>query len=230
MIARSAVRAGKSKSTLRISAVYLHSHQSRPDFLHANPVNVAARRYSSQQPSKSQSDPELNMADGADSQQQNGHTAASPSVDDLTPETLAFAARMFDAARQGNTELLVQATQRGLPANLTNEKGNTILMLAAYAGQTETVRALLTSGADPNRLNDNLQSPLAGAIFKGNDEIAKILLDAGADPRLGKPSAIETAKMFGKDSMLETLGAKPEDVGNVPEAVRRMAEANAQKH
>ncbi|TFK51180.1 ankyrin [Heliocybe sulcata] len=224
MIAQLAVRAGKSRSQLRTAGILAAavSHRSLA-------INFTSRPFNSHQQSKSQPDLQINMADQVNSQQQNGHTTATPSVNDLPPETLAFAARMFDAARQGNTELLVQAIQRGLPANLTNEKGNTLLMLAAYTGQTETVQALLASGADPNRPNDNLQSPLAGVIFKGNDEIAKILLDAGADPRLGKPSAIETAKMFGKDSMLQMMGAKPEDVGDVPEAVRWMAEANAKK-
>lgn len=233
MIARTLGAAGKAKSQLvslrspGISALLSSSHPPP----HAN--LVALRPYSnSTRPAPSQS-PELqpnlaaNMADGVDVQPQT--TPAPPSVNDLPPETLAFAARMFDAAREGNTELLVQATQRGLPANLTNEKGNTLLMLAAYAGHAATVRGLISAGADPNRLNDNLQSPLAGVIFKGHDEIAKILLDAGADPRLGKPSAIETAKMFGKNDMLQLLGAKEEDVGDVPDAVRLMAEANARK-
>src|SRR5699024_9900387 len=45
------------------------------------------------------------------------------------------------------------------PQNLTNDSGDTLLMLAAYHGHADTVRALLTRGADPNRLNDRGQSP-----------------------------------------------------------------------
>lgn len=41
----------------------------------------------------------------------------------LPPETVEFAQRMFDAARSGDTALLSQAIDSGLPANLTNEKG-----------------------------------------------------------------------------------------------------------
>jgi hypothetical protein len=44
-------------------------------------------------------------------------------VDSLPPETLAFAERMFDAARAGNGELLLPAIDAGLPVNLTNHKG-----------------------------------------------------------------------------------------------------------
>ena len=42
---------------------------------------------------------------------------------DLPPETIDFAHRMFDAAREGNAELLLGAVDAGLPPNLTNQKG-----------------------------------------------------------------------------------------------------------
>lgn len=44
-------------------------------------------------------------------------------VNDLPPETVAFAERMFEAARFGNSELLLPALDAGLPVNLTNSKG-----------------------------------------------------------------------------------------------------------
>ena len=47
-------------------------------------------------------------------------------MDDLPPETLDFAHRMFEAARTGDTDppsLLVSAIDAGLPVNLTNAKG-----------------------------------------------------------------------------------------------------------
>jgi len=37
--------------------------------------------------------------------------------------TVDFAHRMFDAARTGNSALLLQAIDGGLPVNLTNDKG-----------------------------------------------------------------------------------------------------------
>ena len=48
----------------------------------------------------------------------------------LPPEAIALATRMFDAARKGDeqsTALLTQALQRGLPANMTNEKGDSLV-------------------------------------------------------------------------------------------------------
>jgi hypothetical protein len=41
----------------------------------------------------------------------------------LPSEAIDFAGRMFDAAREGNSELLLAAIDKGLPANLTNDKG-----------------------------------------------------------------------------------------------------------
>jgi len=128
--------------------------------------------------------------------------SASP----LPPETLDFAHRMFDAAREGNTELLATAIDAGLPVNLTNDKGNTLLMIASYAGRTELTRALLQRKADVNRLNDRGQSPLAGAVFKGEDDVVRALFEAGANPTLGQPTAMETAKMFNKEEYITLFG------------------------
>lgn len=41
----------------------------------------------------------------------------------LPPDTIEFAHRMFDAARTGNSELVIAALDAGLPLNIMNEKG-----------------------------------------------------------------------------------------------------------
>ncbi|RZS81686.1 ankyrin repeat domain-containing protein [Pigmentiphaga kullae] len=111
---------------------------------------------------------------------------------------LALASKLFDLAREGETETLAAYLAAGAPADLTNQKGDSLIMLAAYHGHAATVRALLEHGGDPNRVNDRGQSPLAGAVFKGEEEVVRALLDGGANPDLGSPSARETAKMFGR--------------------------------
>ena len=45
----------------------------------------------------------------------------------MSPEMLAFASRMYDAARQGQLDIFQQALPRGLPANMTNDKGDTLV-------------------------------------------------------------------------------------------------------
>ena len=50
----------------------------------------------------------------------------------------------LDAARSGETELLESMVAAGMPVNLRDEKGNSLLMLAAYHAHEHTVNMLLT--------------------------------------------------------------------------------------
>ncbi|MFC5822241.1 ankyrin repeat domain-containing protein [Nonomuraea insulae] len=122
---------------------------------------------------------------------------------DGDPELEEFATRMFDLARAGETEALRAYVEAGVPVDLTNGKGDTLLMLAAYYGHAETVRMLVTSGADPNRANDRGQTPLAGAVFKKESAVVRALLDGGADPHAGQPSALDAARMFANDQFIQ---------------------------
>ena len=121
-------------------------------------------------------------------------------------ETLALAHKLFDAARQGDSGLLAGYLAAGAPATLTNEAGDTLLMLAAYHGHADTVRLILQHGGDANSANDRGQTPLAGAVFKGYTEVAQALLEAGADPDAGTPSARNAAQMFERQDILALLG------------------------
>ena len=115
---------------------------------------------------------------------------------ELDEETLAFAHRMFDLARTGGTEELIGNVTLGLSPNLTNDKGDTLLILAAYHKHADTVAALVAHGADPNRVNDRGQSALSAAVFRQHPDIVKSLLAGGADPNGGTPSAVATAEFF----------------------------------
>ncbi|MFJ1592413.1 ankyrin repeat domain-containing protein [Kitasatospora albolonga] len=124
------------------------------------------------------------------------------------PEVVELATKVFDLARTGETGTLVAYVDAGVPANLTNDRGDSLLMLAAYHGHAEAVTALVARGADPDRANDRGQTPLAGAVFKSEDAVIDALLAAGADPAAGTPSAQDTARMFGKADLLERFGAR----------------------
>ncbi|MFG2531509.1 ankyrin repeat domain-containing protein [Streptomyces sp. NPDC048516] len=124
------------------------------------------------------------------------------------PEVLQLAAKVFDLARHGDTDTVAAYVDAGVPANLTNDKGDSLVMLAAYHGHPATVEALLQRGADADRPNDRGQTPLAGAVFKAEDEVIKVLMAHGADPSAGTPSAIETARMFEKSELLKLFGAE----------------------
>ncbi|WP_035840593.1 ankyrin repeat domain-containing protein [Kitasatospora azatica] len=117
-------------------------------------------------------------------------------------QLIELAGRIFEAARGGDAAALEAFLAAGAPVNLANERGDTLLMLAAYHGHAQAVRVLLQHGADPNQVNDRGQTPLAGTVFKGNDEALDALLAGGADPHAGQPSAFATAQMFQKDELL----------------------------
>ena len=127
-------------------------------------------------------------------------------ADELDAETIAFAHRMFDLARTGSAEQLAAQIGAGLPVNLTNDKGDTLLILAAYHNHPAAVAALLELGADPDRVNDRGQTALAAAVFRRNAETVQALLRAGADPHAGSPSAVATAEFFKLPEMATLLG------------------------
>jgi len=118
----------------------------------------------------------------------------------------ALAGRLFDAARNGDAATLARYLDAGVPADLTNAAGDTLLMLASYNGHPAIVRDLLARGADVNRLNDRGQSPLAGAVFKNHTSTATLLHEAGADPDAGTPSARAAAQMFERTDLAGLFG------------------------
>jgi ankyrin repeat protein len=116
-----------------------------------------------------------------------------------------LAGRLFDLARDGDAAGLAAYVDAGVPVDLTNGAGDTLVMLAAYHGHAGVVRALVARGADVDRLNDRGQSPLAGAVFKGEDDVVRALVAGGADPLGGHPTAVDTARMFGREDLLAVL-------------------------
>ncbi|KAF1919045.1 ankyrin repeat-containing domain protein, partial [Ampelomyces quisqualis] len=130
--------------------------------------------------------------------------SASPSS--LPPAALDLAAKLFDLARTGSTPALQTYLTAGVPRNLTNSAGDTLLMLASYHGHAETATMLLEAGADVNVLNARGQSPIAGAVFKGYDDVVRVLFEVGANVVAGQPNAVDCARMFKRASCLKLFG------------------------
>jgi ankyrin repeat protein len=140
-------------------------------------------------------------------------TSSTPSTDpshpsSLPPAALDLAAKIFDYARTGATPELSQYITAGIPKNLTNASGDTLLMLASYHGHAETAKMLLDAGADPNVLNDRGQSVIAGAVFKGYDDVVRVLYAGGADPGMGQPNGVDCARMFKRGACLKLFGVE----------------------
>ena len=125
----------------------------------------------------------------------------------MTPTSPEDTARMIElamqCAREGMTEELVDAIDRGLPIDVQDLDGNTALMLAAYNAHAATVAALVERGADVDLRNKRDQSPVAGALFKGDKTVVRLLISAGADLDAGTPSARETAVMSERPDLLD---------------------------
>lgn len=138
------------------------------------------------------------------------HASPEPTPEpapDLTEEQLDFLNSLFDLARTGERDQLLAAIDQGVPVNLTNHKGDTLLILATYNNHPALVKALLERGADVERLNGRGQSALTCAVFIQSEESTLALLAAGADPDQGPVSARAAVEMFGLDSMRGLLEA-----------------------
>ena len=134
-----------------------------------------------------------------------------PTVDltpDLTEDELRFLQVTFELAREGATADLVARLDAGVPVDLTNSSGDTLLILAAYHAHAGTVAALLERGADHARVNDKGQTALGAAVFRQAGGIVTALLDAGADPELGRQSGVAVAQVFDLPEMAELLRAR----------------------
>jgi ankyrin repeat protein len=127
------------------------------------------------------------------------------SSEPIDPGVIELAGRVFDLARNGATGDLCDYLAAGVPVNLTNDKGDTLLILAAYHGHPDTVAALLDRGADHGRVNDRGQTALAAAVFRQSEPTVTALIAAGADADAGGPSARATAQFFDLPAMAALL-------------------------
>jgi ankyrin repeat protein len=158
-------------------------------------------------------------------------------ADELDEDTLAFVRRVFQFARSGEAGELATLLGQGLPPNLRNERGDSLLMLACYHGHAGAARVLLDHGADPELLNDAGQTPLAAAAFKGDAACASLLLERGARVDSSGPNgktALMIAAMFNRVDIARLLlehGADPlacDAAGiSVAEAAARMGAEDA---
>lgn len=131
--------------------------------------------------------------------------AAGQSPVPRTDDPVELGHWLLDRARIGEGERLAEYAEHGMPVNLADAAGNTLLMLATYHGHAETVRLLAERGADVDAENDRGQTPLAAAVFKGDEDVVRVLVAAGADPDLGSPSARASADFFERSEIAALL-------------------------
>ncbi|MBM9579756.1 ankyrin repeat domain-containing protein [Leptospira sp. 201903070] len=114
----------------------------------------------------------------------------------------------FDLSRKGNLVALSSRLQTFGDLERKNQKGYTLLMLAAYSGREKTVRFLISKGANVNSTDHSGNSILMGAAFKGFEKVVRILLNAGADPNYQNSkgqNAFQFSEMFGRVHVSDLL-------------------------
>ena len=92
-----------------------------------------------------------------------------------------------------------------------DDKGHSLLMLAAYNEHLELTQKLLTMGANPNSMDHEGRTILMGVAFKGNLHIAILLVKAGANVGARNDrgqTAHDFAQMFGRLKMVDFLNGQ----------------------
>ena len=120
----------------------------------------------------------------------------TPRQPELSDEQIEFLNQVLDMARQGKVQMLSSVIDQGIPVNLTDGKGDSLLILAAYNSQPEVVKALIERGAELDQLNARGQSALTCAVFKQDEESTRMLLEAGPDPKPGPQNILSVTEMF----------------------------------
>ena len=139
----------------------------------------------------------------------------APQATPADQEYVEFAQEVFQRARTGDAPMLARLLEKGLPPNMSNHKGDTLLMLAAYHGHVEATRVLLEAGAEPDRYNDMAQAPLGAVAFKGYLPIVELLLAHGADAGFAPPGGktpLMFAAMFNRVEIVKALLARGVDM------------------
>lgn len=117
-------------------------------------------------------------------------------------------AKSFDMARNNDYQSLEILLKNGLNPDLTNDRGDSLLILASYHNSVECVELLLKYHASVDKVNDKDLSPLSGVCYKGHVEVAKLLLQAGANPDLSNSMGMTPysfAIMFRRKEIIKLL-------------------------
>ena len=88
---------------------------------------------------------------------------------------------IYDAAIDGNIEVVKQHLAAGTDVNDKGISGRTPLMQATRGGRMEVAELLIANGADLNAKSDDGLTPLHASAALGYTKIAELIIDKGAD-------------------------------------------------
>lgn len=114
----------------------------------------------------------------------------------------------FELARAGRVGPLGEMIDAGVGVDVLNARGDTMLIVAAYASQGAVVADLIRRGAALDTENRMGQTAISCVAFRGDAGILTMLLDAGANPDLGMRTGLQIAEQFGRTEIAELLRAR----------------------
>jgi len=134
--------------------------------------------------------------------------AASPEP----PTAKAPDISIWDAAEDGNIEVVKQHIAAGTDVNGMDTIGRTPLYFAVFKGHKEIVELLIEKGADVNAKAGFGSTPLHDAAFSDLKEVAELLIANGADVNVKSKfgeTPLDFAKPYPKTAdLLRKHGAK----------------------
>ncbi|MFE9396012.1 ankyrin repeat domain-containing protein [Streptomyces flavidovirens] len=144
----------------------------------------------------------------------------------MTNDPEAGPRTLSEAVYDGGDDAVVRLLRSGVPAEQTDDEGETALYRASVQNRPGMVRLLLAAGADPDRASgrEGGDLPLCGAAVGGHTEVVEALLSAGATPdlrealgftamawavRQGHADTVEALLEYGADPDLPAPGTEP---------------------
>lgn len=112
---------------------------------------------------------------------------------------------VFDLARSGDLDALMQMLDFGVPIDVVNTRNDSLLIISAYSQHPRMVKELLNRHADTSVVNSMGQTAISCAVFRNDRQILALLVQAGADPDLGAHTGLEIAQQFELTEMVKLL-------------------------
>jgi len=129
---------------------------------------------------------------------------------------IQLTANFRDAAFQGQSGLVEQMIDDIADIDLSDDNGNTALMLASFNGHVKVIEILLSNGANINKKDVNGRTALMFASSGPFPEAVNLLLKKGANindiDNVEKWSALMFAAAEGNNEVIKTLIKKGADI------------------
>jgi len=141
---------------------------------------------------------------------------------------------LLDAAKKGESTLVLSRLKEGASIHTRDRFGNSALIYAARTAHVDTARILLNAGAQVNQANVAGNTPLFEAAGSGDEDLVRLLLDSDANPNavnIKNVSPLSNA-IFHKHTAVGTLllqyGARADFVDNTGKSGAVYAAANGE--